>query len=563
VHLTTMKNTLNILIIIIYSCLNVYAANTISNSRVSEVTIYRSYAKETRIGNTLVPEGNSEIIINNITNAIDENSIQVGCKNGVKILSVSTRINFTPKVNPNGQSDIKMWQDSIKILDRRARFIIKQKEAYNTELDVLNNNNKLGTEKDGLKPDALRILLDLNRLKLLELKKLLFDADENYTELQSAIAKLNNQISQTSGQNIGTNVREIVLKVHAATAMQTQFKISYLATAASWTPTYELRCENTSKPLQLFCRAKIVQNTGYDWRDAKIKLSTANPNQNHNRPILYPIYVDFMQPDYYNAQMKYKSLQNSYSAGNMMQEASKPAAPAAAQMMSLSNESDDANFIDGMKLEADKVTVSEGDMMVEYEIDNAQDIESDNQEHIIGIQEITLPAIYNYHSVPKLDNGTFLIARVTDWGKYNLLAGDATMFFDDMYVGKSYINPNISSDTLLLSLGRDEKINAKRVKLNEFCSSKKLSNKKRETKAYETTIKNNKNTPVEIELLDQFPISRNEAIEVTLDESSNAEITKDYGKLLWRITLKPGESKKVRVIYTLKFPDDKLVSEKN
>ena len=258
-HLSFMKNILNTFAFfgLLLHCNNIFAANIISNTRVSEVTIYRSYAKETRIGNTLVPEGNSEIIISNITNDIDENSVQVGCKNGVKILSVSTRINFMPKLNPNGQTEIKMWQDSVKNLDRKARFILKQKEAYETELQVLNVNNKLGTAKESLKPDALRILLDLHRLKLLELKKLLFDADENFAELQKTIVKLNNQINETNGQNVGTNVREIVMKVNAKATMQTQFKISYLATAASWTPTYELRCENTNQPLQLFCRAKI------------------------------------------------------------------------------------------------------------------------------------------------------------------------------------------------------------------------------------------------------------------------------------------------------------------
>ncbi|MBK8672311.1 MAG: DUF4139 domain-containing protein [Bacteroidetes bacterium] len=69
-------------------------------------------------------------------------------------------------------------------------------------------------------------------------------------------------------------------------------------------PTYEIRCENTTKPLLLSCRAKIVQTTGFDWKDIKLKLSTANPNKNHNRPILYPIFVDFMQPDYYKEQME-------------------------------------------------------------------------------------------------------------------------------------------------------------------------------------------------------------------------------------------------------------------
>jgi uncharacterized protein (TIGR02231 family) len=221
------------------------------------------------------------------------------------------------------------------------------------------------------------------------------------------------------------------------------------------------------------------------------------------------------------------------------------------------------DFKDGLKVDANMITISEGDMMVEYEIEQAQDIESDGQDHIIAIQELTMPATYNYHTVPKLDNGVFLLARITDWGKYNLLAGDATLFFDDMYVGRSYINPNISSDTLLISLGRDEKINVKRIKLNDLCVTKKLSNKKRETKAYETILKNNKNTAVEVELLDQYPISRNSDIEVSLDEAEGAQVTKDYGKLLWRIKLQPGESKKVRVVYTMKFPEDKLVAEKN
>jgi uncharacterized protein (TIGR02231 family) len=350
-----------------------------------------------------------------------------------------------------------------------------------------------------------------------------------------------------------------VLKVYSKVEVNTQFKISYLVTSASWTPTYEIRCENTTKPLVLNCRAKIKQNTGFDWNNVTIKLSTANPNQNHNRPVLYPIYVDFMQPDYYRNQLSLE--QSSYK--NMMNE-KVPVAPTSVQMMATGNSAYSQDvFRDGLKVDENKITISEGDMMVEYEIEQAQDIESDGQDHIIAIQELTMPATYNYHTVPKLDNGVFLLARITDWGKYNLLAGDATLFFDDMYVGRSYINPNISSDTLLISLGRDEKINVKRIKLNDLCVTKKLSNKKRETKAYETILKNNKNTAVEVELLDQYPISRNSDIEVSLDEAEGAQVTKDYGKLLWRIKLQPGESKKVRVVYTMKFPEDKMVAEKN
>ncbi len=548
-----------ILVSILLIGIQTNASNIIKNSNVTDVTIYRSYAKETRIGSTSIPLGNSEVIITNITQAIDENSIQVGCKNNVKILSVSSRLNYITDENGLNPGKIKVWQDSVKLLDKKTRYILKQKEAYELELGVLNTNSKLGSNAESMKPAQLKELLELNRIKQAELKKLLFDADEEYNEMRATIAQFQNQINQSTTNAIGKPVREIVLKVYSKVEVNTQFKISYLVTSASWTPTYEIRCENTTKPLVLNCRAKIKQNTGFDWNNVTIKLSTANPNQNHNRPVLYPIYVDFMQLDYYRNQLSLE--QSNYK--NMMNEKA-PTAPTSVQMMATGNSAySQDDFRDGLKLDENMITISEGDMMVEYEIEQAQDIESDGQDHIIAIQELTMPATYNYHTVPKLDNGVFLLARITDWGKYNLLAGDATLFFDDMYVGRSYINPNISSDTLLISLGRDEKINVKRIKLNDLCVTKKLSNKKRETKAYETILKNNKNTAVEVELLDQYPISRSSDIEVSLDEAEGAQVTKDYGKLLWRIKLQPGESKKIRVVYTMKFPEDKMVAEKN
>jgi uncharacterized protein (TIGR02231 family) len=535
------------------------ADNIIKNSKVTEVVVYRSYAKETRIGSATIPEGNSEIVITYIPQSIDENSIQVGCKNNVKILSVSSRLNYLTDELALNTKQMNEWKDSINLLDKKAQLIAKYKEGYEVELNILNMNNKLGSTDESMKPAQLKELLELNRIKQAELHKLIFNANEEYNELRNTIAKLQKQQGEMTQSAKGKPVREIVLKVNSSNQVNTQFKISYLVTAASWSPTYEIRCENTSKPLMLNCRAKIVQQTGYDWKDIRIKLSTANPSQNHNRPILYPIYVDFMQPDYY------KNVLQKSSYGKSTSEISYNA-PGTVQMMESSNmaylDKKDA-FVDGLKIDEKSVTISQGEMMVEYDLENTQDIESDGKEHIVGIQELSLPANYNYHTVPKIDNGVFLLARVTDWGKYNLLAGDATLFFDDMYVGKSYINPNISADTLLISMGRDDKIAVKRIKVNDLCVTKKFSNKKKETKAFETTIKNNKNVAVEVEMLDQFPIAKNSDIDVTLDESDGAEVTKEFGKLLWRIKLNPGESKKVRLIYSLKFADDKKVIENN
>jgi uncharacterized protein (TIGR02231 family) len=542
-----------IFIIALLSFTGATASITIKNSKVAEVTIYRAYAKETRYGSTNIPAGNSEVVITNITSAIDENSIQVGCKNNVKILSVSSKLNYLPNESEVPIGKVKVWQDSIKWLDRQSRLLMKEKEAYEAELNLLNANAKLGSTTEGLKPSLLKELLELNRAKQLELKKILFDHDEKNTEIRNTIAMLQGQVNESTNRPQGKPIREIVLKVYSSKEVSTQFKVSYLVTQAGWTPTYEIRCENTTKPLALNCRAKIVQNTGFDWKDIRIKLSTANPNQNHNRPVLYPLFVDFMQPDYYRRRAE------TVSYGDGKKEADAPMSVQVANMAYVK----DKNFVDGMKIDGNAVTIAENEILTEYDILQEQDIESDGQEHIIAIQELTIPATFNYHAVPKMDNGVFLLARITDWGKYNLLAGDATLFFDDMYVGKSYINPNVSADTLLISLGRDEKINIKRVKLNDLCVTKKFSNKKKETKAFETIVKNNKTSPVDIEVLDQYPVSRNSDIEVDLEEAIGAELIKEYGKVLWRIRLQPGETKKLKMVYTLKFPDDKAIIEKN
>lgn len=534
------------------------ASIEIRNAKITDVTVYRNYAKETRIASVNLPSGNSEVVISNITTSIDENSIQVGCKNQVRILSVSSRMNYLSDERQSKEKQILIWTDSIKTLDRTARFIVRKKEAYENELSILQQNSKLGAQQEGLKPAQLKELLELNRIKQLEIKKLLFDADEENAEIKQVITRLQAQINENNGTLQQNQVREIVLKVSAPTDGSTQFKISYLTTTASWTPTYEIRCENTSKPLMLTCRAKISQQTGYDWKNVHIKLSTANPLLNHNRPVLYPIYVDFMQPDYYSTVLT-SSKDNIYT--NMA--LAKAPAPAKVQMMSRNASESVAGFENGMKLDADQVTITESNLMLEYDLSDEQDIESDGQEHIVAIQEINIPATFNYHTVPKLDFGVFLIARITDWGKYNLLAGETTIFFDDMYVGKSYLNPNSASDTLLISLGRDERIQVKRIKLNELCTTKRFSSKKKETFAYEIQLKNTKNIPLQLEVLDQIPLSSNSDIEVELLEASNAEVTKEYGKLLWRVNLASNESKRLKLMYSIKYPEDKIVKERN
>ena len=534
------------------SMLMVLFANAINinDSKITDVTVFRNYAKETRMASAQIPEGNSEVIISNVSTYLDENSLQIATNGNVKILSVSSKLNYL--IDKTKSSQVIKLTDSIEMMNDDVSWWNQQSIAFQDELKLLDENRKLANDKSTFTAAQVKELAELYRNRAIELRKYIFDLNIKQKLNNEKIAKLKSQIAVLNG-NQNMAVKEIILKINAKSAGLVSFKCSYIVSNAYWTPIYDIRAKNNNSPLQLDCRAKVVQNTGYDWKDVRLTLSTANPSANHNRPVLYPIYVDFFQPDYYEHKLKASSYGESAQMMNM-------AAPA---KIDIARSTADDEFEEGLKATDNNVTIQEGDMAVEYNIETLQDVESDNKEHIVAIQEIEMPALYAYHTVPKLDMTAYLLARVTDWSKYNLLAGEANIFFDDNYVGKSYLNPNVSADTLLISLGRDEKINIKRVKLNDYSAKKLLSGKIKETKAFETTIKNNKNTSIEIELLDQFPISKNSQIEVTLEEANGATITEEYGKLVWKIKLQANESKKVKLIYTVKYPKDKQIKEKN
>ena len=86
------------------------------------------------------------------------------------------------------------------------------------------------------------------------------------------------------------------------------------------------------------------------------------------------------------------------------------------------------------------------------------DVLSNGKAHNVVLKEIKIPATVKYFAAPRVEKEAFLMADIVDYSKYNLLKGDANIIFEGMYVGKTTINPNQTTDTLSLSMGRDKKI---------------------------------------------------------------------------------------------------------
>jgi hypothetical protein len=203
------------------------------------------------------------------------------------------------------------------------------------------------------------------------------------------------------------------------------------------------------------------------------------------------------------------------------------------------------------------IAIEKRQLTTEFQINIPYSIPSDNQEYDVAMVQYDINAIYNYSAVPKLSNDAFLIAKIPGYIKYNLLNGTAYIFFKGIYQGESFIDLDTPGDTLTLSVGRDRDIVISREIQKDFASKSIAGNTKKEQKAWLITLKNNKTTPINILVEDQYPVSKTDDIKVDLIEESGAKIDKATGKLIWDINMAPNEKKNISLRYSVKYPNGK------
>jgi len=191
---------------------------------------------------------------------------------------------------------------------------------------------------------------------------------------------------------------------------------------------------------------------------------------------------------------------------------------------------------------------------IEYTINTPYTIPSDGQDHLIRIKEVAVPARFVYHAVPKLETDVFVVAEVANWQKLQLLSGKASVYFEGTFTGQSFINADLSGDTIEISVGRDKDIVVKREGNKMLNDKRVIGNNVKETLAWDIDIKNNKKGGIILMLEDQYPISQRKSVEVELLEFSGAKVDKDNGKLSWELNLQPGEKKTILTKFSIKYP---------
>ncbi len=508
---------------------------------VQSAIIYLYGAEVTHSKQVTLNAGRNKIVFVGLSTKLNAKSIQVNNTGDASILAISDAINYF--ANQKESTKIKQLKDSVQMLTEAISQLNNDKDAYTIEKDMLLKNESIGSKDKGVVISELKLASDFYLAKMKEINSELLKIQQKTTKLNELLVKSNQELMELNAKN-NQPTAEISILISSPIKTTTTIELKYIVTDCGWAPSYDLRAEDINQPIQLKYRAKVFNNTGIDWNDIKVKLSTADPSQSAAKPILTAWNLNF-DMGYGNKGLSNSIYQSSEGYfGNTLSKDN--------NNNEISTQPQAAKTTIAQPVKFQEIEVSE--LSAEFDIKNNYTIPADSKPYIVDVTEYKLPAVYQHFSVPKLDKNAFLLARINGWEDLNLVEGPANVYYSGTYVGQSYIYTRSADDTLDLSLGRDNKVLVTRSKVKEYCNKKILGNFVKETFAYEMVIKNNRKTPVQIEIDDQLPVSTQSDITVEALETSKGLYDTKTGKYSWTYTLQPGDVKKIAFSFSVKYP---------
>jgi uncharacterized protein (TIGR02231 family) len=323
---------------------------------------------------------------------------------------------------------------------------------------------------------------------------------------------------------------QVEVRVEAKSAVNATFHLSYIVMGASWKSSYDVRVDYLTKPVQLSHKAQIMQQTGEDWTHVDLKLATGNPSAGAQVPYMGVWYVNY----------------NNVGRPEQLSEV----------QMSNANtrfKKSEATAMDDV-IANQQFAVSQNLTQQEYTIERKQTIASTNSPITVVLRELELDAKYEYHAKPRLDPDAFLVAKVYNWGQFDLLDGELSLFNNNTYVGKAFLNTQNPDDTLQLSLGRDKGLVVKRSRVYNKQEKTLFGSNKIDYFVWEIEVRNNKKVPVDIVLRDQVPVSQHEDIKVTVNNVGGGDYDEKTGIIKWRLKQLPGAKNIYEITYEVKYP---------
>ena len=602
------------------------------SSKIEKVTVFLQGATIERSASVQLRTGVNELVFDNLSPDIIENSIQLRGLKDASILSIAFNLDYLDKKNVSAEYEsLKTRLDEL-LFERNA--IQSTIEGYERELKLLSENQRINSDNTDLSLEKIKQISTYYRQRSTEIQNTIYKQKRTLQDLERDINDHRQQMNNLEDSR--KEMRgEITVKLQAESASYLNMELSYNIENAGWFPFYDIRANNTADPIELNYKASVYQQSGIDWDDVNLVLSTGDPNTNNLKPDLQPKYLNFVNRNYKRSSAvsrsnfkhnptvrsvsgivtddsgaplpgvniaqtgstngttsdfngKYRIAINN-SGGNELRYSyvgfETQSIPVYASMMNVRLEANQdaleevvvvgyettdvsralagkaagvaiqpASYNENVQAKEESLTNTRFEIKKRYTIVSNSDITT------IEIDAFNLPANYQHYAAPELNENVFLTATVTDWERYDLLQGEANIYFEGSYAGKTAISPLATTDSLEISLGIDPNIIVKREKKDNLKSKSLLGGTRVVTNAYEISVRNSKSSTINLLLEDRIPVSQNKEIKISDQETADADYDEQTGILKWKLELAPKASVTKNFSYEVRYPKDRYIN---
>jgi len=590
-----------------------------AEATVALVTIFSSGAQVHRLANVSVGTGRTEINFPELSSQLQQQSVQLKSDANITLISVTTTKDFF--IQRKIEQDERALIDKEKELKDKNEADNKLMQVYKNEEQMLIKNESIGGQA-GVKTEELKQALDLHRQRLTEVYQKQIEIEHKINDELFELAKIDAQLADI-GKKKDSVKYTVTALIDSKESRTIKFELVYTVKDAGWYPTYDVRVVDIQQPLKMMMNANVYQRSGETWKDVAVQLSSGNPDDNATPSHLQTWWIGYFDPSIsldnaavapgtISGRVIDENSQPIYGASVALKGSTIGTTTDANGYFSLRNVNENsAIVVSGIGYSSKQLTLKPGYYAIKlnrslqalqevvvtgvssshdgfdygrmerkekaeeinpvavstqyqptaiiYKIEEKYSLETDGKTVTIGIKNIDVDAAYEYFSAPRLDPSVFLTAKILNWQSYDLQPGEASLYFEGTYLGKTYLDLASAGDTLQLSLGKDNSINVSRKLVKEFSAKKFLGNNRTDTRRYEIVVKNNKRLPINLVLQDQFPLSTTKEIEVNETKAPDAQVEKETGIATWNLNVPPAQEKKLQISYEVKYPKDRRV----
>jgi hypothetical protein len=566
------------LILVPHSPLYAQSSMTPVESEISSVKLHLDGAEIFRNVSLNLKKGRNQFVFSGLSSKLYPQTVQLmsaveaALGGGPEIVSISSKTNFLEKRKEERRTlDLR---DSVRLVRERLDAIEDERGAWQAERDLLQQNRSFKGHDKTLTVTELKATADFYRSQTLTINKAVTVLDRDIVLLNRRLFDLKLQLFELNAGQDPTS--DIFVVIDAGQSGVVEMILRYVVSDAGWAAIYDLEAGDLGATIGLNYRGQAFNNTGVDWKNVRMSLSTKDPLATASLPPLKTWSLDNYSASDLNPS-RLDLLKNNYSNNfqqsiNVYNELQQGVTQKIGEIRTIMGD----DFRDKVDYDTELYRRYRAKMMsrpamidasidvpefaIEFDIAGAVSVPADNKPYSIDIQQNQLPVTYKYLAIPKLDKDAFLLAQILGWEELNLVSGPVNIYHGNRFVGQSNLDIRNLSDTLEVSLGRDESVVVTRLKVKGKSRRQILGSMNKSSIAYNISARNHHKLPINLEIRDQVPITTDREVIITVDEMAGAQYEEKIGLLSWNFSLQPGETQTLEFGFTVKYPRTKTVT---